>query len=144
MSTRNGRPDRGGHSNTEPRETTTGSTSYRTDDTTRRTGEVRNVIGSHRVGDRPTAVAAGHRNDRQDLTVRRLVEREVAKAGARGLIDDELQAANPSRHPGSLSKRRGELVDDGRVVDSGRTRLTRSRRSAVVWVMKEHAQVISK
>lgn len=51
----------------------------------------------------------------------------------RGLTDDDLSALMPDQLVGSLSKRRGELVADGLLVDSGRRRRTRRGCHAIVW-----------
>ena len=65
----------------------------------------------------------------------------IREAGANGLTDEELiilTAMNPS----TARPRRGELVDLGRVVDSGRTRLTHSKRKATVWITTEHQETL--
>ncbi len=52
-----------------------------------------------------------------------------------GLTDEE--GINRTGIPASTYRpRRVELVEANRVLDSGRTRLTRSRRAAVVWVAR--------
>jgi hypothetical protein len=52
-----------------------------------------------------------------------------------GATDEEMQAQIPM--PANTQRpRRVELTQDGRVVDSGRAKLTRSRREAVIWVLK--------
>ena len=66
-------------------------------------------------------------------TLRELVERYIREQGTHGATDQELQRqlcvdANTER------PRRGELVDAGKVRDSGRTRPTSSGRRATVWV----------
>jgi hypothetical protein len=56
-----------------------------------------------------------------------------------GLIDEEIQnllAMNPSTE----RPRRIELVNSGAVVDSGTTRLTKSGRKAVVWILAEYLE----
>lgn len=50
-----------------------------------------------------------------------------------GLTDDEMQT-HLSMNPSTQRPRRIELVEAKLVKDSGRTRLTQSRRQAVVWV----------
>ena len=52
-----------------------------------------------------------------------------------GATDDEIEQALNMRHQ-TVSARRRELVLLGKVVDSGRTRATRSGRQATVWVTK--------
>lgn len=52
-----------------------------------------------------------------------------------GATDDEIEQQLNLRHQ-TVSPRRRELVLLGKVVDSGRTRPTRSGRRATVWVTK--------
>ncbi|MFZ6002631.1 MAG: hypothetical protein ACOYXM_01730 [Actinomycetota bacterium] len=52
-----------------------------------------------------------------------------------GATDDELQATFYESPPGSVSKRRCDLVRAGLVADSGRTRRTRWGRDAVIWTV---------
>jgi hypothetical protein len=49
------------------------------------------------------------------------------------MTDDELAQALPDQPVGSIAKRRLDLVRAGRVVDTGRTRVTRWDRNAAVW-----------
>lgn len=51
-----------------------------------------------------------------------------------GLTDDQLCELLPGEHPGSVSKRRSDLVKDGLVVAHWSTRTTRFGREATVWV----------
>ena len=53
----------------------------------------------------------------------------------RGATDEEMQAQIPMS-ANTQRPRRIELTQDDRVVDSGRSKLTRSRREAVVWILK--------
>jgi hypothetical protein len=53
-------------------------------------------------------------------------------ANPQGMTDEEMQTALVM-NPSTQRPRRIELVDAGFVRDSGRTRLTRSGRNAVVW-----------
>ncbi len=62
----------------------------------------------------------------------------VASRGRVGATDEELQSALPIG-PNTARPRRVELVAEGRVVDSGRTRETKSGRKATVWVAAQHA-----
>ncbi len=58
----------------------------------------------------------------------------IRECGERGSTDEEIQAA--LHMEGSTERpRRTSLVDDGVVRDSGKKRLTRSGRSACVWVI---------
>jgi hypothetical protein len=54
-----------------------------------------------------------------------------------GLTDDQTAELLPDDHPPSLVKRRGELVRDGVLVDSGRRLPTRRSSMAIVWVLAE-------
>ena len=49
------------------------------------------------------------------------------------LTDDELVQRFPEACPGTIVKRRCELVRAGLVADSGAVRMTRRNRPAVVW-----------
>jgi len=53
-----------------------------------------------------------------------------------GATDEEMQE-RMNINPSTQRPRRGDLVNRGLVVDSGRTRPTRSGRKATVWVAKE-------
>jgi hypothetical protein len=57
-------------------------------------------------------------------------------AGPDGRTDDELVVLLPDDHPGSVAKRRCDLVRDGEVVDSGRRRPTRRGIDAIVWIVR--------
>ena len=67
---------------------------------------------------------------------RQQVAEAIRQAGAFGLTDEECQEA--AQLAGNCQRpRRIELQRLGAVVDSGRTRLTRSGRAATVWVWRE-------
>lgn len=66
-------------------------------------------------------------------TQREKVLSAIEGAGKKGMTDDEVEQALGMRHQTASARRRG-LVIDGLVVDSGRTRKTRSGRAATVWV----------
>ena len=82
-----------------------------------------------------TSKAAGASVDR--VSMRDRVETKIrVHSGGRfpyGLTDDEIEQTLDMRHQ-TVSARRRELVLLGKVVDSGRTRPTRSGRQATVWV----------
>lgn len=66
--------------------------------------------------------------------VRTLVLGEHQRRAARGLTDAELCDRLPNVTPGSAIKRRGELVADGHLEDSGLRRpVPRTGRAAIVW-----------
>lgn len=89
-----------------------------------------------RPDDRTTsrqAAASTRRGWRSPMAKRILAELE--RRGTHGATDDELhRSALAGELLGSVSKRRGDLVAAGLVVDSGRTRPTLRGREAVVWV----------
>lgn len=68
-------------------------------------------------------------------TLRERVFRHIAYREAWGMTDEECQDAL-AMNPSTQRPRRVELVRAGRVVDSGRTRPTRSGRQAVVWIAR--------
>lgn len=53
-----------------------------------------------------------------------------------GMTDDEVMEATHV-HPNSVRPRRGELVTEGWVVDSGRRRDTDAGNAAAVWVLTD-------
>ena len=60
----------------------------------------------------------------------------TAISGYCGLTDEEgIEATGIA--PSTYRPRRIELVEQGKVIDSGQTRLTRAGRKAVVWKAKE-------
>lgn len=72
-------------------------------------------------------------------TWRRRVLAAVARAGERGMTDEELQDAL-HLNPSTERPRRVELVEGGWVEDSGRRRRTRSGRAAAVWMLTTAAR----
>jgi hypothetical protein len=58
----------------------------------------------------------------------------LAAAGDRGMIDHEHEAVNGLKQD-TAGKRRGELADQGLVVDSGTRRKTPRGSKAIVWVL---------
>jgi hypothetical protein len=69
-------------------------------------------------------------------TLQAKVLRAILDRGSHGATDDELEVALKMRHQ-TLSARRRELVLASRITPSGRHRLTRSGRKAVVWIAYE-------
>lgn len=67
-------------------------------------------------------------------TWRRKVLNIITLCGDVGATDEEIQDAL-RMNPSTQRPRRVELVEGGWIVDSGRRRMTRSRREAVVWVV---------
>lgn len=80
-----------------------------------------------------TSVAAAAEIKPTAARLREAVCEAIRAAGADGLTDEEMLSAT-GLQPSTGRPRRVELVQAGRVIDSGRTRRTKSGRSAVVWV----------
>jgi hypothetical protein len=98
----------------------------------------RNTIGKHQ---RPGAASSTQINAALLVypltgTKRRIVLDMIRMAGEHGATDDEMQL-ELGMNPSTQRPRRVELVDDGWVEDSGRSRPTRSGVAAVVWVLTE-------
>lgn len=66
--------------------------------------------------------------------LRAIVLGVVRERGATGATCDEIEVALGMRHQ-TASARVNELMEDGRVVDSGERRKTRSGRKATVWIV---------
>lgn len=66
-------------------------------------------------------------------SLRDRVQRFIGLQGDRGVTDEEIVLALDI-DPSTARPRRIELVAAGQVIDSGRTRETRSGRQATVWV----------
>ncbi len=72
-------------------------------------------------------------------TLRRVVLEYIRSRGPAGATDEE--GIDATGIPASTYRpRRVELLVPGLVIDSGRTRLTRSRRKAVVWTANEREE----
>jgi hypothetical protein len=91
-----------------------------------------------RAGDPDTSHAAGASHGEHRARIRRDVL-AVHQRHPDGLTDDQLAQHLPDDHPPSLVKRRGELVRDGALIDSGRRQLTRRGSAAIVWVLTSDA-----
>jgi hypothetical protein len=83
----------------------------------------------------PTSKAAAHDISGQAHNLREVVFNFIDRMGARGATDDEIEVGLQIS-PSTVRPRRVELVEAGKVVDSGRTRPTRSGRQAVVWIAR--------
>lgn len=90
-------------------------------------GNAPNVAGSD------TSKAAGESVDRRSMQEK--VNWVLFCQQGIGATDDEIERLLDMRHQ-TVSARRRELVLAGLVVDSGRTRATRSGRQATVWVTR--------
>lgn len=80
----------------------------------------------------PTSIAAAQSLPHAGTQRRAVLD--LLRANADGLTDEEIQTAL-ALNANAERPRRISLVQDGLVRDSGRTRLTRSGRAAVVWTV---------
>jgi hypothetical protein len=87
----------------------------------------------------PTSKAAAVAIQPSAATLRAKVL-EAIRAAPAGLTDEEGQAATGLRVQ-TYTPRRGELVKQGLIEDSGSTRATSSGRKAVVWVEKKSSNL---
>lgn len=83
----------------------------------------------------PTSVAAAIAIGPSLNALQARVYQQIFRCGEYGCTDEELQRML-KLNPSTERPRRIELVAKGLVQDSGRTRMTVSRRAAVVWVVK--------
>lgn len=82
-----------------------------------------------------TSVAAGKAIERKAPRMRAIVLECLRRCGAAGATDEELQVALADVMPPNTQRpRRGELVTQGLVYDSGTTRKTVSGHPATVWL----------
>lgn len=81
----------------------------------------------------PTSVEAAQSMEGKTDSARRKVLEAIQSERESGMTDEEI--THSTWLPANTARpRRIELVEMGLVVDSGRTRLTHSKRKAVVWV----------
>lgn len=87
----------------------------------------------------PTSIAAADKARHHVAIDRQQVLQYIIRAANHGATDDEIQEGL-KMNPSTERPRRIELWHAKLVVDSGRTRPTRSGRQAIVWVanLKEH------
>lgn len=86
-----------------------------------------------RVTDSATSWAAGQGTATMREYRSRLKRDVLRLLRARPMTDDELHQVLADDHPGSIAKRRGDLVREGLVVPAGERRPTRRGSLAVVW-----------
>jgi hypothetical protein len=87
--------------------------------------------------DVPTSRVAGARARRGSKSpLAKAILAELVKRGDDGATDDELTRVFDEQPPGSVSKRRCDLVRAGIVRDTGRTRVTRWGRLGIVWTVR--------
>jgi hypothetical protein len=80
-----------------------------------------------------TSVEAAEAIEPKVGTLRRAVLQFIRQRGSDGATDEEIQLAL-NWNPSTQRPRRVELCNLGLVRDSGRTRLTKAGRKAVVWI----------
>jgi hypothetical protein len=88
-----------------------------------------------RMTDPLTSWAAAVANKASRSRLRGRVLALLIRAGAEGMTDAELAAELPGQHPGSVSKRRCDLVRAGLVAATDRTRPTPYGQPALVWAL---------
>ncbi len=84
----------------------------------------------------PTSTDAAKSVARRAPTLRAVVLDHIATCGRYGATADEVCHALDML-PQSATPRINELAKAGAIIDSGRTRLTRSGRAAVVWIASQ-------
>lgn len=101
--------------------------------------------GAHEVPARPlpsvavdTSQAAAVSMRQPAQAIRAAVLAYIRGQGEQGATCDQVEVALDLRHQ-TCSPRILELSHDGDVIDTGRRRVTRSRRTAVVWIAREWA-----
>lgn len=87
-----------------------------------------------RLGDPDTCRAAADMAREWRSKLKRHVYSILLERGPHGATDDEVHQLLPDELLGAIAKRRGSLVGEGLVVDSGRRRPTRRGCPAVAWV----------
>jgi len=92
-----------------------------------------NNSGAPFVAGSSTSEAAAEAIEEGRATLRYKVYKYLLDQGQLGAIDQEMQD-DLNMDPSTQRPRRVELVRAGKVKDSGKKRLTRSLRWAVVWV----------
>lgn len=81
----------------------------------------------------PTSIDAAESIARRAPTLRAIVLDHIAACRSHGATADEV-CHSLEMLPQSATPRINELAKAGAILDSGRTRLTRSGRAAVVWI----------
>jgi len=94
-------------------------------------GSLFDTTGMHRVPDRDTSIAAA-RSAASSAGKSRALALEILRNHPKGLTDFEL-ADLAGMQQTSIGKRRGELVAQGLVRDSGRRRPSTTGSPAIVW-----------
>jgi hypothetical protein len=91
--------------------------------------------GMHRVPDHATSIEAAHKVKR--WTLRQIVGEYALSCGRFGFTDDDLKRDYANNPESSLRKRRTELAQENRLLDSGLTRANRFGQQEIVWVHRD-------
>ena len=94
-----------------------------------------NMVGKVGATHPDTSVEAAHRIEPRSGTQRQYVLAELSTSYPGGMTDEELQG-ELEMNPASQRPRRGELVEQGWIEDSGQRRKTASGMDAIVWRYK--------
>lgn len=92
--------------------------------------------GMHRKPDHATSIEAAHKVKR--FTLRQIVEEYALGCGRGGFTDDDLKRDYDNSPESSLRKRRTELMQENRVLDTGKTRANRFGQQEIVWVHRDY------
>lgn len=94
------------------------------------------LLGMHRHGDHETSVKAARGVRR--FTLREIVEQYAQGCGRSGFTDEDLKLMQPPRPESSLRKRRTELAQENRILETGRTRTNDFGQQEKVWVHRDY------
>lgn len=86
----------------------------------------------HVPGSNTSLAAAASQSGKAEVDEARVLD-HIRACGPLGATDDEIEIALHLLHQTASARRRGLVLKDF-VVDSGRVRLTRSKRFATVWI----------
>lgn len=96
------------------------------------------TIGMHRRTDPHTSRKAAASILPKRFTIRQQVEDFAKEHSTQGFIDEQLEERFPHWAPSSWRTRRNELMQENRVLDSGRTRRNAAGREMIVWVHRDY------
>lgn len=88
--------------------------------------------GTHRRPDHATSIKAAGKVRR--FTIRETVEHYARDCGRDGFTDDDLKRIWAGKPESSFRKRRTELAQENRILDTGLTRTNRFGHDEIVWV----------
>lgn len=88
-----------------------------------------------------TSHLAAHQAPAYRSKLKREVYAYLVERGVIGATDDEIWQAMPHALLGSVTKRRGEIVADGLVINTGQLRRNRRNSWSIVWAAAEAVDV---